>query len=1233
MLPRALLLAAIAVFSLVLASTLSPTAQSPSSGAEEGTSPPVIAAAARAAGASEEWWQTASADLARAEYAVSASSTGLQAPNRAHGFRTYFHPDGIEIVPRTGDAAPRWRWRFTACRFGRAGALTDLAAATPTADGARVSYARRGLIEWYENKEEGVEQGFTVRERPGSAGALRIEGEIGGDLRAELRAGEAAVDLLDAVGAVVLRYGGLRVEDATGRELPARLELAGTELAIVVEDGGAEYPLTVDPLMTSPDWIAESNQAGAGFGHSAATAGDVNGDGYDDVIVGACEYDNGETDEGRAYVYHGTAAGLATDPAWTAESNQAGADFGESVAMAGDVNGDGYDDVIVGAYAYDNGKTDEGRGYVYHGSATGLAAAPAWTATGDNHSFGRCVATAGDVNGDGYSDVIVGGGYSTGPSRAYVYHGSVAGLAATPAWTAEDAEYDFGRSVATAGDVNRDGFWDVIVGAWDHAYVYHGSPQGLAATPAWIAEADPPYPSPAFGYSVAAAGDVNGDGYSDVIVGAPEQGFRGAAHVYHGSAAGLAAAPAWIAWSNQDYAHFGNCVATAGDVNGDGYSDVIVGANRYDNGETGEGRAYVYHGSATGLATAPAWTAESNQAVADFGISVATAGDVNGDGYSDVIVGAVYYSNGESGEGRAYVYLGAVFGETAATLPGVDFCAAAWGDYDNDGDLDILLTGTTATERMSRVYRNDGGGVFSDIGAGLPDVSQGAVAWGDYDNDGDLDILLTGWTGTGQIVMSRVYRNDGGGVFSDIAAGLPGVYDGAAAWGDCDNDGDLDILLTGWAGIAGLARVYRNDGGGVFSNAAAGLPGVSGSAAAWGDYDNDGDLDILLTGWTGTERITRLYRNDGSGVFSDIAAGLQGVSGSAAAWGDYDNDGDLDIVLTGWTGIVGIARLYRNDGGGVFTSVAAGLRRVYDGSAGWGDYDNDGDLDILLTGWTGTERTACVYRNDGGGGFSGVTSGLEGVRYSAAVWGDYDNDEDLDVLLAGDTSAGNITRLYRNDAASPNTPPTAPGGLTAAINNDQLTLGWNAAADAQTPAAGLSYNLRIGTTPGGNEVMAAMARALAGYRRVVALGNAQERRSWTVRVTPGGRYYWSVQAIDAAFAGSLFAAEQVVQPAGVLAETTPLPARFALHTNMPNPFNPTTVIGYDVAVSGRVRLAIYDPAGRVVRVLVAAMREPGAYEAVWDGRTEGGAQAASGVYLCRMEAASFSATRQMTLLK
>jgi uncharacterized repeat protein (TIGR01451 family) len=351
------------------------------------------------------------------------------------------------------------------------------------------------------------------------------------------------------------------------------------------------------------------------------------------------------------------------------------------------------------------------------------------------------------------------------------------------------------------------------------------------------------------------------------------------------------------------------------------------------------------------------------------------------------------------------------FTDIGAGLPGVSSSSVAWGDYDNDGDLDILLMGWTKSGHIARVYRNTGGS-FSDIGAGLPRVMIGSAAWGDYDNDGDLDILLTGNTESGQI--ARVYRNTNGS-FSDIGAGLPVVCHSSAAWGDYDNDGDLDILLTGNTGSTYITRVYRNTGGN-FTDIGANLSGVDLGSSAWGDYDNDGDLDILLTGTLKSGgHITRVYRNTG-GNFTDIGAGLPGVSGNAA-WGDYDNDGDLDILLTGWTVNGFIARVYRNTGGS-FNDIGAGLRGV-SGNAAWGDYDNDGDLDILLTGKTANDNfdLTWIYRNTGGN-FNNIEAKLPGLLYSSTAWGDYDNDGDLDILLTGLTDwteFDGLALIYRNE--------------------------------------------------------------------------------------------------------------------------------------------------------------------------------------------------------------------------
>jgi len=195
--------------------------------------------------------------------------------------------------------------------------------------------------------------------------------------------------------------------------------------------------------ISEPRWRVESDQAGALFGSSVASAGDVNGDGYDDVIVGAELWDGVAGDRGAAFVYLGSASGLAATPAWTVEGDQSGTLFGVSVAGAGDVNGDGYDDVIVGDPYSMNDDVQEGRVFVYLGSVSGPAATPSWTFESDALAAraGVSVASAGDVNGDGYDDVIVGAPYFDSPEtdegRAFVFLGSALGLAASPAWTGE----------------------------------------------------------------------------------------------------------------------------------------------------------------------------------------------------------------------------------------------------------------------------------------------------------------------------------------------------------------------------------------------------------------------------------------------------------------------------------------------------------------------------------------------------------------------------------------------------------------------------------------------------------------------------------------------------------------------------------------------------------------------------------------------------------------------------
>ncbi len=481
------------------------------------------------------------------------------------------------------------------------------------------------------------------------------------------------------------------------------------------------------------------------------------------------------------------------------------------------------------------------------------------------------------------------------------------------------------------------------------------------------------------------------------------------------------------------------------------------------------------------------------------------------------------------------------FTEMSFPLMGVNNSSAVWGDYDNDGDLDILLTGQTNTgQRIAKIYRNDGGGVFTDVQAALTSVfetGEGSSAWGDYDNDGDLDILLTG-SGSGDTPVTKIYRNDNGN-FVDINASLTSIRSSSVAWGDYDNDGDLDILLAGATGGGSVSKIYRNDGSGEFTDINASLPGVADGCVSWADYDGDGDLDILLTGSSNSAPISKIYRNDGSGVFSDTNAPLPGVVGSAA-WGDYDSDGDSDILLAGMSSTGAIAGIYRNDNG-VFMHIPASLRVAEFSSVAWGDYDNDGDLDILLTGasYSPSGPIAKVYRNDGGS-FVDVSAPLIGVARGSVVWGDYDNDGDLDILLSGDAGANYISKIYRNNIGMANAVPSTPTGLATTVMGNSVTFTWNKSSDTQTAQNALTYNVRIGTSPSAAQKLSPMADTTTGYRKVPRPGNTGHKNSWTIKNLPNGAYYWSVQAIDNAFAGSTFAAEQtfVIQPSPASIQVT-----------------------------------------------------------------------------------------------
>jgi len=715
-------------------------------------------------------------------------------------------------------------------------------------------------------------------------------------------------------------------------------------------------------MAATPAWTAESDQAAALFGMSVASAGDVNGDGYDDVLVGAPSFNNGQNDEGRAYLYLGSSTGLAPTPAWTSESDQDGAYFGFPVASAGDVNGDGYDDVLVGAHLFDDVESNEGRTFLYLGSSTGLASSAAWTADGEELEawLGYSLASAGDVNGDGYDDVIAGARNIGSKGRALVYLGSASGLSASAAWTVDGDQNgaEFGVAVAPAGDVNGDGYADVLVGAWTHdngntnegrAFLYLGSSTGLAGTAAWMTESD--QLEARLGLSVAGAGDVNADGFSDVLVGAYQydngQTNEGRASLFLGAASGLSASADWTGEPDQAFASYGVCVRSAGDVNGDGYSDWLVGANTFDDDQTDEGRVFVYAGASAGLAQGASWTSLSDQSDASWGASVASAGDVNGDGYGDVLFGASSYSNDLITEGRAFLHLGSAAGlstsadwmaegDQGGALLGGSLATA--GDVNGDGYSDVIVgahgyNGSHVNDGRALLYLGSGSGL-STSPAWTAEGDQvnaqfgiSVATAGDVNGDGYSDVLVGSLYDNGQTDEGRafLYLGSAAGLSTSAAWTVESDQEGAvfgrslATAGDVNGDGYSDVLVGAYLydnGETNEGRVllFLGSAAGLSASVAWTSEGDQGGAhfglslAPAGDVNGDGYSDVLVgahqydNGETNEGRAF-LYLGSASGLEASPAWTAEGDQASArfgisvATAGDVNGDGYSDVLV------------------------------------------------------------------------------------------------------------------------------------------------------------------------------------------------------------------------------------------------------------------------------------------------------------------------------------------------
>lgn len=1120
----------------------------------------------------------------------------FQSPNRQQSLRVTYGPDGFVLAPRISSNR-NWECRLSLTEIRR-GVNSLLPSATPkiSVNRNRLVADHRTFVQEYINDTNGTRQNYLLRSRMPGSGEVTINARVSGDLspRAE---GDTAIVLSTRSTScrAMIRYSGLRIWDAAGKSVAGRLLASGDSIQISINDTEAEYPITVDPIATSADVELVVNASYCLFGSDVSTAGDVNGDGYSDVIVGAPEFDGGFINQGRAYVYLGSASGLATTPDFIAEGDQMGANMGCSVSTAGDVNADGISDIIVGAKGYKHGSqapNAHGSVFVWHGyqnlgirafdlatqtySTLGTPLNARWFADGgqQNAEFGFSVACAGDINGDGASDIIVGApsatmnGTSTSPvsGRAYVWYGTPVptmtintlngqtwGTEANAPFTVggnaifNGSGLRVGYSVSSAGDFNGDGYSDIMVGAPQYHYggnppsgivsIFLGGQAGISnelstGTQVWMdidkaatgssTVTKPEFqfrgdgqPGSQFGYSVSSAGDVNGDGKSDVVIGAPYtknsshtrigtvyiytgqstqngtywwradgdgyspgqnsawntalgwsvstagdingDGFAdiiagdgtyvgandqeiGLFRIYRGGATtmssdvisrtGLIYFPdvacagdvngdglsdvivgswpyqrsqypdcggAWVYYGqfeqtlasspahsyNQDMtsAHkFGSSYGSAGDVNGDGYQDVIVGDPEYDNGTTtNAGRVYVYWGSASGLSLNP-WSYTGSLPNENVGFSVASAGDVNGDGYSDIIVGSPGYTGAAGSEGRIMVFFGSSNGlpqnptwwaTSGQYLAHLGFSVSTAGDVNGDGFSDIIA-GAPDYDNLNAGNVFDCGAVAMWYGSAL-----GLNVHNGISQPGALNTTNCSWLLDANYIGSRTgysvstasdFNGDG---YSDILIGQPSfTYDYSTS------QGPISIAF------AGRVQLFFGSSNGMGSGTILTPPIVTASqttrdgyytsnyfgesVATAGDVNGDGRGDIIIGApnfnngsalvyygqtyafTTKTPDVILSNNGDNSSEFGTSAAGV----------GDVNGDGYVDVLVGAPnyahnTGEDGIVYAYLGSKDGIMTTPSWSWVNPNGGDCGayvtnGGDVNADGYSDVFI---------------------------------------------------------------------------------------------------------------------------------------------------------------------------------------------------------------------------------------------------------------------------------------------
>lgn len=551
------------------------------------------------------------------EYDIKQKDEGVfTMPNRAQNLRFTFSGDSFAVQRRDFGERQLKPWDLSIQFNGASKGRRVVSASNPhwSVNRKNAHGAAPGVTIEYQNSTNGLRQNFWIHSRPEGDEPLTLALTVSSE-KLNFEVENNQVVFADKNGDPVVAYTDLNVWDANNTPLAASMvAFGGNHFAIVVDDALAMYPIYVDPVTTSVQ-VYDEGQSGSKFSFSLAIYNRLDGHDHPGIIVGAPYYDTGFTDAGKVFVYYASTS-LPSSPTWTKDGDQDYGHFGWSVADAGDTDNNSYNDILIGEPDRDVGEglyTDAGTVYLFKATSSGINSSFSW-------------------------------------SYDIPYYGS-----------------HLGYSVSGIGNFNADQYMDFAIGAPDRSppavFVFKGTGSGIVSVATLTGSS-----GSRLGFSLARAGDIDDDGfYDDFVAGAPEHnsgaGAKGAVTVYFSNGTSFTATT--INGQNTGD-KFGFSVAGSYDVNGDGYPDVLVGAPYHSNGQTAEGKIYLFTGTSSGINTTAYFTDESGQANAHLGWSVAGApnyglyghGDVDFDGAPDFIAGAPDYDATATDSGQAFFYRG-----------------------------------------------------------------------------------------------------------------------------------------------------------------------------------------------------------------------------------------------------------------------------------------------------------------------------------------------------------------------------------------------------------------------------------------------------------------------------------------------------------------------------------------------------------------------------------------------